>query len=167
MAIQEELKKSQAPVTWVRPEGLHLTLKFLGETSPSRLSSIEGALQLAAEGTGPLEIKMRELGVFPNARNPRVLWLGVHPADHRMADLKQRIDQELTALGFPKEERDFRPHLTLARIKSTRGLSGLWEAMGKITADSLGDYTLREVDLIQSELAPDGTRYTTVRSVPM
>ena len=164
-AIQRELMQSQAPVGWVRLEGMHLTLKFLGEISPSRLPEIEKALGSAAEGTGSVKITVRGLGVFPNPRNPRVVWLGIEPEDDRLSQLQERIDRVLAPLGFPPENREFRPRLTLGRVKSYRGLDDLMKVVAVHQNVLAGDCVLDQLHLIQSELKPGGAVYATLWSV--
>jgi RNA 2',3'-cyclic 3'-phosphodiesterase len=166
-AIQRELMESGAAIGWVRGEGMHLTLKFFGEVSPDRLPEIETALAAAAEGTGSVEIKVRGLGAFPNPRSPRVIWAGIHPSDDRLARLQERIDQAVAPLGFPPEKREFRPHLTLGRIKSPRGLDGVMKAMAARHDFSAGECTLDRLHLFQSELKPGGAVYTKLWSVAL
>jgi len=166
-AVQRELMKAEAHVGWVRTEGMHLTLKFLGEVSESQLSEIENALESAAGGTGSVKFTVGGLGVFPNPRNPRVVWLGIQPEDDRLFRLQERIDRALAPLGFPPEKRDFRPHLTLGRVKSSHDLDGLMKAMAVHHHFSAGECTLAELHLIQSELKREGAVYTRLCSVAL
>jgi 2'-5' RNA ligase len=166
-AIQRELMKSEAQVGWVRADGMHLTLKFLGEVSDAQLDGIEEGLASAAAGTGSLKITVRGIGVFPNPKNPRVVWLGIQPEDDRLSRLQERIDRALTPLGFPPERRDFRPHLTLGRVKSSRGVDDLMKAMAVHHHFLAGDCTLGELHLIQSELRREGAVYTKLWSVAL
>jgi len=166
-AIQRELMNSEATVGWVRREGMHLTLKFLGEVSSARLPEIEKALSRAAEGTGSMKIAVRGLGVFPSPKNPRVIWLGILPEDDRLARLQERIDHALAPLGFQPEHREFRPHLTLGRIKSSRGLNDLMKTVTAQDRFLAGDCMLEELHLIQSELRKEGAVYTKLWSVAL
>lgn len=167
VTIQRELMTSKAAIGWVRAEGMHLTLKFLGEVSPSQLPRIEEALRSAVEGTGPLKISVRGIGVFPNSKNPRVVWLGILPDDDRLLQLQKRIDRALEMTGFPPEERGFRPHLTLGRIKSSCGLDELMKAVTAQDQFLAGDCMLEELHLIQSELRKEGAVYTKLWSVAL
>jgi 2'-5' RNA ligase len=166
-AVQRELMKSEAQVAWVRSDGMHLTLKFLGEVSDSQLDEIEEALVSAAAGCGSMKISVRGLGVFPNPKNPRVVWLGIQPEDDRLLRLQERIDRALTPLGFPPERRDFRPHLTLGRVKTSRGLDDLMKALAVQHHFLAGDCVLGELHLIQSELRREGAVYTKLWSVAL
>ena len=171
-AIQRKLMTSEADVGWVRAEGMHLTLKFLGEVSPSRLPEIETALSRAAKGlpagqagTGSLKITVRGLGVFPNPKNPRVIWLGIEPEDDRLLRLYERIDRAMAPLGFRPENREFHPHLTLGRVKSSRG--GVDEMMKTLSVHHnvlAGECAPGELHLIESELKPGGAVYKKIRS---
>lgn len=146
---------------------MHLTLKFLGEVSPSQLPGIEKALESAAEGLGLLNISIRGVGVFPNPKSPRVVWLGVRTVDERLARLHERIERAFVPLGFPIEKRAFQPHLTLGRVRSSRGHDDLMKAMEIHQDDFAGDCELSELHLVQSELRPEGAVYSKVRSVPL
>lgn len=167
VAVQQALMKSEANVGWVRAEGMHLTLKFLGEVSESQLSGIEKALESAVPGTGSIKVAVRGLGVFPNPKNPRVVWLGLEPEDDRLSRLQERIDRAVAPLGFPPEKRGFRPHLTLGRVKSSRGLDGLMKNMAVHHHILAGECTLEELHLMQSELKSAGAVYTKLWSVAL
>lgn len=165
--IQQVLMKSSAHVGWVREEGLHLTLKFLGDVEPPKLPGIEEAMALASAGTGPITISIRGVGVFPDSRNPRVIWLGVETPDDRMIRLRERIERALDPLGFPSEKRKFHLHLTVGRIRSPRRLGGLTQEIEAHKKDSAGDCEVRELHLIQSDLRPGGAIYTRLKSVSL
>lgn len=166
-AIQRDLMQSEARIGWVRIEGMHLTLKFLGEVSPVRLPEIEAALTIAAKGTGSLKITVGGLGVFPSPGSPRVIWAGIHPSDDRLLRLQERINLAVAPLGFPPEKREFHPHLTLGRVKSSRGLDGVMKAMAAHHHFFAGDCTLDRLHLIQSELKPGGAVYIKLWSVAL
>jgi RNA 2',3'-cyclic 3'-phosphodiesterase len=166
-AIQRELTPAKGKIGWVRVDGMHLTLKFLGEISASRLSEIEKALKEAADGTGPLKIVVRGLGVFPGPKNPRVIWVGIESDDDRLCRLQERIDRALTRLGFPRESREFRPHLTLGRVKSSQGVDGMMKALTFHRDFIAGDCLLAELHLYQSELRHEGAVYTKLWSVAL
>ncbi len=166
-AIQCELMKSKASVGWVRSEGMHLTLKFLGEVSPPQMHEIETTLGRDAEGTGSLKITVRGIGVFPNLKNPRVIWLGIDPEDDRLSQLQERIDHGLEPLGFRLEERKFHPHLTLGRVRSSLSLDDLMKAITAHTNFLAGECVLDQLHLIQSELKPGGAVYTKLWSVAL
>ncbi|HEV2298970.1 MAG TPA: RNA 2',3'-cyclic phosphodiesterase [Candidatus Acidoferrales bacterium] len=147
---------------WVRAEGVHVTLKFIGETEEARLSEIKGKLA-EVSSAGAIEFAFRQFGFFPNERRPRVFWVGMK-ADESLAELAGQIDAKLQSLGIPHEEKDFRPHLTLARFNSLEGLPKLREMIQGHATRELGRTTAREFHLYQSVLKRSGAEYTRLAS---
>jgi 2'-5' RNA ligase len=147
------------PVRWVREDALHLTLKFLGEVAAEREAEVVAALGRAAVGARPLSLVVRGLGVFPDFRRPRVVWLGVE-GEPALELLQHRLEQELGPLGFPPEGRPFRPHLTLgraARDARPRELAGLEAALGRVRVEAAA--LVETLDLMESTLTRDGAVY--------
>lgn len=147
---------------WVRPENIHITLKFLGETPADSLPQIEDALRAAAEGVAPHELKLGKLGKFGGRQNPRVLWVDVGGDVDALKALQKRVDARIAPLGFSTDERPFAAHLTLARVpqdlarKVARPLTEAVEAV-KVPDTPI---PVREVVLMRSELRPGGPVYT-------
>ncbi|HVF42197.1 MAG TPA: RNA 2',3'-cyclic phosphodiesterase, partial [Pyrinomonadaceae bacterium] len=110
-----------ARASWEKPEKLHLTLKFLGDVEPARVEALSGAAARAAAGVEPFELIIDAPGAFPPRGQPRVLWLGVVDASERLGLMRSALETECAAAGFPRESRAFKPHLTLARVRSPRG----------------------------------------------
>jgi 2'-5' RNA ligase len=153
------LRALELPVRWVREEGLHLTLKFLGEVAAEREAELVAALGRAAAGARPLSLVVRGLGVFPDVRRPRVVWLGVE-GEPALELLQHRVEQEFGPLGFPPEGRPFRPHLTLgraARGARPRELAGLEAALGRVRVEAAA--LVETLDLMESTLKRDGAVY--------
>ena len=142
---------------WARAENLHITLKFIGEVDETALAPIKASL---AEINFPhrIEILFRNFGFFPNERHPRVFWAGMDGGE-ALPDLARQIDAKLQPLGFPVEERDFRPHLTLARFNSNEGLSKLQDMIKGLPTQELGRTIAREFHLYQSTLKRGGAEY--------
>jgi 2'-5' RNA ligase len=170
--IQEQFKRQMPPgsVRWVAPEGIHLTLKFLGDTERTRVARIEAALQRACVGFEPFEFSVEGRGCFPNSRRPRVVWVAVRDKGQNLTRLSAAVEREVAPLGWPTEERGFSPHLTLGRVE--RGVSeGDEEAVGKAVEASIVEQIGRQrvpgVSLIRSELHPDGASYSRLLSVPL
>jgi 2'-5' RNA ligase len=149
---------------WVRPENLHVTLKFIGEAAPEKLEAIRAALS-AVHSTQPAELRLRGLGFFPNDKRARVLWAGIE-ASPNLAAIAGDIDQHLEKAGFPRESRPFTPHLTLARFEPTGITRELHAAVQKNAACEFGILRTGEFHLIESKLKPSGAEYTTLRSFP-
>jgi RNA 2',3'-cyclic 3'-phosphodiesterase len=151
-------------VKWVRPENIHISLKFLGEVDDAREAELHAALQQAAGGAArgeprPLTLRVTGFGVFPDFHRPNVLWVGVTP-DPGLELLQHRVEQAFAPLGFPPERRPFRPHVTLGRSTrhaKPRDFTGLEEILGGIDFDET--VTIDNVELMQSTLHPEGPVY--------
>ena len=166
-AIQDALKKSiHGSISWVRPQGIHLTLKFFGDIDREDIGTISGIAAGRAAAAPALTLDIQGLGVFPNARRPRVLWIGVGGETAKLIGLQQSIDAELEACGFKKEERPFRAHLTLARIKSPQGLAGIDRMLAEKGTESAGSFEAKGLTLFKSDLTPQGAIYTVLADFP-
>ena len=154
---------------WVRPEAMHITLKFIGEVDGEKLAPIRGALA-PVHSTAPVEIHFRGLGFFPNERRPRVLWCGVE-ASPNLAELAEAVQRALVPLGIPAESRDFVPHLTLARFNSDdaprKDLETLVRAAGELKSYDFGRTRETEFHLIESILKPAGAEYRRLETFPI
>jgi len=165
--IQGALKRDiRGSISWVRPEGLHLTLKFFGDISTDQVTVISNAVAAHTAGARPFNLEVKGFGVFPGLQRPRVLWIGIGGEVGRLLNLQKAIDLGLEACGFPGEERPFRAHLTLARIKSRQGLTGIEQALaGQEEADA-GQFAAEGLTLFRSELTPHGAIYTVLDHFP-
>lgn len=165
--IQAALKRDiRGALSWVRPEGIHLTLKFFGDIAPNDVDAISEVVAGQTDGARPFNLEARGLGVFPGLSRPRVLWLGIGGEVERLIALQKTIDRGLEALGFTRENRPFRAHLTLARIKSPQGLDGLDRAIAAKGSQSAGAFPATGLTLFKSELTPKGAIYTTLGHFP-
>jgi RNA 2',3'-cyclic 3'-phosphodiesterase len=165
--IQGRLQRMiRGEVRWVRPEAIHLTLKFFGDIPESAVVDIAAVVEKAVAGVAPFFLEIGGAGVFPDQRRPQVLWLGMNGDVPRLLGLQQVLEGELGKVGFPAEERPFRPHLTLARIKSSRGLTGLERALEKGEGYAAGQFTASGIALLRSELTPQGAVYTKLKWFP-
>lgn len=150
---------------WVKPENIHLTLKFLGDVPASRVAAIEGALAAACQGSFPFVVHLAELGCFPNASRPRVVWVGVQGDLDPLIALQRQVEASLVALGFPPERRGFHPHLTLARVNRHARHREVVEVGHMVQEAQIGHVArlpVKVVHLIKSELGPAGPIYTTL-----
>jgi RNA 2',3'-cyclic 3'-phosphodiesterase len=161
-ALGHELKPLDDSWKWTRAENLHVTLKFLGEIPSDKLESIRQALR-GVPGEWPIEVKFSGLGFFPDERWPRVLWVGMK-APPRVPALAAAIDAALAKVGVPKEEREFTPHLTLARNKAGNIAPKLREGLAKYLAREFGVMNASAFHLIESKLKHTGPEYTTLES---
>ena len=166
-AIQEALRKNiHGSISWVRPQGIHLTLKFFGDIGRKDIGEISRLVSGHAAASRELKLDVQGLGVFPNSRRPRVLWIGVGGDVVRLIDLQQAIDRGLEACGFKREERPFRAHLTLARIKSPQGLAGIDKTLAEKGPESAGSFEAKGLTLFKSDLTPKGAIYTVLADFP-
>jgi 2'-5' RNA ligase len=166
--LQEKLKREvSGRISWTRPEGRHLTLKFFGDVSMEDVDKISAAVQNRLASGLSLNLKIEKLGVFPDTRKPRVLWCDTAGDVSKLSVLQKQLDTDFDALGFPKEDRPFRAHVTLARMKDPRGVTGLGEALAKHGAFAAGEFICREVILFQSQLTPRGSIYTKLAAFPL
>ena len=160
--LSRQLRELSSSPRWVRIEGAHITLKFIGETPPDQAERIRSALG-DARASGPIELQFAGLGFFPNPRRPRVLWEGV-TAGAALRELAASIETQLEPLGIPREARDFSPHITLARFDSPKGLDAIRAAVEKLGAPEFGRTAAREFHLYQSVLKRRGAEYTRLAS---
>lgn len=149
----------EATASWSRPEGIHLTVKFFGNVDQTKAPLISNALARAVEDVSPIRISVGGTGVFPRPSRPQVLWIGINDANGALAQLRERVEDECAREGFPKEDRAFRPHLTIARIRKPHNANRLAEAHLR-TDFAAVELVLNELLLFRSELSPEGSRYT-------
>ena len=143
-------------VRWVKPELMHLTLRFLGETAVAKLPAIFTAMDQLSADHVPFDLTVQGLGCFPNCKRPRVIWAGVDGDKVALLALKQTVDEVLMPLGWPLEQRPFKSHLTIGRVKDSQKLRGVrWQADLPLMA-----VPITAVHFIESQLTPSGPIYT-------
>ncbi len=154
-------------IRWGRPQGIHLTLKFLGDVDPDRVKGILEAVEKASSGMGPFQVALSGVGAFPNPETPRVIWVGLQGQLDSLVSLQQRVEQEMASLGFPKEGQPFSPHLTLGRVIGNWGRGGHGLDLSKVTLEDEVAWRVDEVHLMQSTLTPAGAIYQRLGSIPL
>ncbi len=159
---QDRLRSTPCRVKWVKPELMHLTLRFLGEADKTVVGILEQVMVSAAQGVGPIEVALAGLGAFPERGAPRVVWAGIHDNGF-LALLNRRLEEGVRRLGFAPETRPFRPHLTLGRVSGRQGAAELRRRIAAQAADEFGSCTIAELLLVQSVLSPAGPAYTPLR----
>ena len=150
-------------VRWVRPEGIHLTLKFLGDIDVDSVPEISRALDRCATAAKPFGLTLEGVGVFPNPRRPRVIWVGLGGALEPLIGLQQFLEVELEGLGFARERRAFSPHLTLGRVRDGASQHQVKAISDTVVAASVQPgvvFSIRELALMKSDLRPSGAVYT-------
>ena len=162
--VQDRLKNAGCTgVKWVAVEGIHLTLKFLGNVAEQQVPQISEVISRACSGQRPLVLSTGNLGVFPAIKRPRVLWIAVNGDVEQLSQLQVRIDTELKPLGFEREKRPFNPHITLARTRDS--ITAAEQALlGRLAAETVLRENIRldvkAVSLMQSRLLPGGAVYS-------
>lgn len=156
-ALIEEFAPLCRGARWVSTEGLHVTLKFIGHVDDAIVPRIGGALD-GLRRERPISIAFREFGFFPNERHPRVFFVGIQ-AGKELESLATEVEERLAPLGIAKEERVFRPHLTLARFKTDEGLPALRRKIASLPSQDFGAVAAAEFHLYQSVLKSSGAVY--------
>jgi 2'-5' RNA ligase len=149
---------------WTRPEGIHLTLKFLDELSVAQVNEVSQSLR----DLGPFEsfiIRLKGFGFFPDARRAKVFWVGVD-APASLSQVAERVEEAMGKIGFPREERPFRPHLTLARFNLPQPQPALQSLLTQQSELELGSFEVSEFFLFESKLSPQGAVYRKVERFP-
>ncbi|MBI4822727.1 MAG: RNA 2',3'-cyclic phosphodiesterase [Nitrospirae bacterium] len=160
------LRDSGDDVKWVRIENLHITLKFLGKTPEARLPEIKDRLTSAVSPLRSFSIEFASAGAFPNVRYPRIVWLGIRNSEH-LVRLQSAVEMALTAIGFEPEERQFKPHLTIGRVKSARGKEALVREIENLKGTVFGKIQVENISIMKSELHPKGSKYTRLDDIPL
>jgi len=154
-------------VRWVRSEGMHLTLKFLGEISETQAGRVAAVLDVCCRGKSPIGLRVLGAGWFPpGSKSPRVLWVGLEGGPE-LASLQSGIESALAKEGFPPEGRTFHPHLTLGRVKSPHGLQPVLNELEKAGSLEFGRMTVSAVTFFQSRLKPEGAEYSALGRFPL
>lgn len=163
--VQYDLKQSHADVRWVESNRIHLTLKFFGDIEEEACDGIMDAVGKAATDVKSFTLTIKGLGGFPRWKNPRVVWLGVEDGNGVLKPLYGAIEQYLGKIGYPREEREFKPHLTLGRVRSPKGKPELLKRMEGFLHVELGEFRVERLVLFKSDLRPTGPVYTELRAL--
>mgnify|MGYP000334632078 CR=1 FL=1 len=161
VSVQEQLPKHGLKL--VEPENLHLTLKFLGEVREGTVSEVARAMTEVVADQASFEVEIAGLGAFPDLRRPRVVWAGVTRGKQDVMSLQARLEDALQPLGFQREK-DFHPHVTLARVKLPAAARMIADVVRGAKSAVFGSFAVREVDLVKSTLTPKGPIYEKILS---
>ncbi|HEX6293103.1 MAG TPA: RNA 2',3'-cyclic phosphodiesterase [Herpetosiphonaceae bacterium] len=163
--LQAQLRRQTQAVRWSDPQGTHLTLKFLGGTRAALVPAIIEELERAAAGHRPFTLRTDALGLFPNPKRPRVVWLGVTGDLAALEQVQADVERRIAPLGFPTEQRRFSPHLTLGRSPkdpTPDALASMSRAVAQTSVLQKIAFAVDQIVLMRSELRPEGARYTPV-----
>lgn len=154
---------------WTRPQQFHLTLRFLGNVAATRVDELIEVCRRACAAHPSLELRAESIGFFPNARAPRVVWAGIHDSNHRLAGLWRIVQSVTGAFTTEQEESQFTGHVTLARVNRLRRsqATDLAQAAAGFEKPHFGGWKASQLDLMRSELLPEGARHTLLASLPL
>jgi 2'-5' RNA ligase len=170
LATQARLRRAAPPVKWVAPEAMHLTLRFLGETDVQLLPPLGTALRAALAGHSAISLQLTSAGAFPNIRRPSIVWVGVGGATAALEQAVAALEAQVVPLGFPPEQRPFRAHLTLGRVRreaTPAQQERLGEAICALPAFPPLAWLIERVVVFRSELRPSGPIYSALDTVTL
>ncbi len=166
--ISTELQKTRIPVRWVKVDNIHLTIIFLGSVDEDKIDDIKEKVNSAVKRFPIFKIRINGVGVFPNWRRPRVIWVGLNGEIERLSKFRDELQAELKVLGLKEEKRPYRPHLTIGRFKGPSNkdeeLKWIIDRYHDISSDL---QYLDELILFKSDLKPDGPIYTKMAAWPL
>ena len=155
-----------AAASWSRVENIHLTLKFFGNVEVARIEKISEAAERAVKEFSTFQISVGGTGVFPRASRPQVLWIGVADPSGQLSALQEKFENECAAEGFPKEDRAYKPHLTIARLRKPEGARHLADAHLQMKFDAI-EVDVKDIVLFRSELSPKGSKYSVISTADL
>jgi len=172
-AVREEVVRVQRElqalvprdvVRWTKPEQFHLTLRFLGDVPSTQVTGLRESIGTACAGTPPLHLRAQGVGFFPNARSPRVIWVGINDKENRLGTFQKKIESAVQTYTVERGGERFAGHITLGRFKEHNRLDNneLTNYSQSMKSRLFGEWTAREIEIIRSELLPAGPRYTSL-----
>ena len=164
IAFEKDISKTGADVKLVKPENIHITIKFLGNTNDNHIDVIEQAMRASVQNITPFSITLNGTGVFPNQKYIKVIWVGIINTT-AIETIAKTIDTSLIPLGFPKEQRGFSAHLTVGRVKTARNKDQLLKIIEQYNNKEFSVQEIRSIFLKKSELTPQGPLYSILREV--
>jgi 2'-5' RNA ligase len=163
--IQNTLRASGADVKWDDPGKFHITLKFIGDFDENRVAELEHALRKRLEGVRAFRFSYSGVGVFPNYREPKIVWAGVDLPE-TIHLLQMRIEEGCQIVGIPLENRRFHPHITFGRVRGTRNRTGLIEALNTLIFDPISALC-DKIEILKRDLHPEGSLYSLLANIPL
>jgi len=158
----KKLKRAGGNVRWVKPENMHFTIKFFGEITEDEVENIDNVIKTHLGAFNKFKIKVSGINTFPPLpKNPRVVWAGIEDFEE-LEKIHKTLRPAFQKIGFPEEYREFKPHLTLGRVKNTSGISGLKKAIEKNQNEFFGELEVNALVLYKSKLTPQGPIYTAI-----
>jgi 2'-5' RNA ligase len=161
--FENDIKELNIDVKLVEPKNIHITLKFLGDTYENQLDQIQRIIKSSVRGIAPFNIKLKGAGVFPNINYIKVIWIGIKD-NNILGIISSKIDKQLSKIGFKKEKRNYSPHLTIARVKSSKGKNRIMQIIEKYKNIEFIDFKVDTIKLKRSDLTPKGPIYTDIKN---
>jgi len=165
--LQEGIKDYGFKIRWVRPESIHLTLKFLGDIKAVKINEIAEAISKTVVRYTPISLQAKGVGVFPGIKRPQVLWVGLAGQLEPLVSLQKTLDENLETIGFPVEKRPFKGHLTMGRMKAKIDVKKFGEVLMTFRSFESEAFTADRIILYKSELKPSGAVYTELASASL
>ena len=165
--IQQQLKKTGADVKWVKSSQIHLTLKFLGEAPLDKIDSIISALENTVESKPPFQIELTGIGAFPKIEHPQIIWIGTEKGKEELKEIAFELEEKLETLGFKKEDREFSPHATLGRVRSSENRFALIKALKGFQMNAPLTQKAEHLSFIKSTLTPQRPVYEVLKKVEL
>jgi len=162
-ALSARLRAADVRASWVKPENIHLTLRFLGDIETDDAERLGEMLAADLQGIGPFPVRVRGTGAFPNPRRPSVVWVGMEPFEGPLAQVQSAAEQAARAIGLDPESKAFHPHLTLARIRDGRAAGPLVRLLIQEHEFDAGEFIVEGATLFSSQLNPKGAIYRRIR----
>lgn len=161
--LAEALRDMRLKVSWVPPENLHLTLRFLGDVESETLEAISARVAEAVSGVGSFTLRTGRVGVFPNARRPSVIWVGIDEPPDALFRIQLAIETIAREAGFEPERRSFEPHITIGRVRRSHTGAGALEVLERHADFDGGEFEVKAVSLFSSRLTPQSSVHTKLR----
>ncbi len=163
--IQANLKQAGADVKWVKKNNIHLTLKFLGNIGSDNIENVTKALEELGNNNSRFTAELSEIGAFPRMDSPRIIWIGVEKGAKKLCDIVEGLEDLLEKIGLPKEEKEFHPHITLGRVKSSFNKIHLIKKLKEITLQDKNVLNIEKLTLFKSTLTPKGPIYEVLKEI--
>lgn len=167
LSFINKLKKETQNVRWAKQEGIHLTLKFLGDISQDQSLKVQSILKETSEKHNIFSLSFKGIGTFPKGeKRARVIWIGIED-NGPLLNLQSDLEERLAKLNFPKEERKFHPHLTLGRVKNNLSIGNAFSLLENHKNTVFGDMSVNKISLFRSTLKPSGAEYNIISEFPL
>ena len=164
--FEKEIKDSKSNIKLIKPENIHITLKFLGDTDINLIEEINNILENIVKEIKPFKIKLEGAGFFPNKNYIKIIWIGIKK-EEQLKIIAQKIDNQLFKMGFKREGRKFSPHLTIGRVRSAKNKDKILKIIEKYKDFQFAEIKVNAIKLKKSELTPKGPIYTDIKKIKL